>query len=193
MPLRQPTRPSAAARKPSGIEPGVAHEHARGREVEDEKSRRGRRNAGRERGEDQVAGDPSAERVGREAEQRHAAGETVRTVHEVVEVGDPYDGERCGDCHAGCDPRQCDEHERAGRSRVRGEAHRDRQVSPVVEKDDDGQRSHKRREHGSARSSADASSTPATMPRPPMRGTGVACSDRSFGRSSGSSAGRAAG
>ena len=123
---------------------GVTHEHLRGREVEDEKGRCGCGDARRHDHEHRIAGEPGGERVGAEPEQRHAAGEPVGAVHEVVEVRHPHRREREDGLPHGVDVggRRQDEHDR--RERMRAEAERDRQMRSVVEVGDD-------REHGDER------------------------------------------
>ena len=72
----------------------IAQKDARRRKIEQQESRRRRGERHTCRRERRVSSSAGSERVGAEADERHAAGETIGAVHEVVEVGDPRHAER---------------------------------------------------------------------------------------------------
>src|SRR5208283_308620 len=67
----------------------VAHENARRMEIEYQKCRCRCRDTEIDERERVIAGKPRRNAIESETEQRHAAGEPVRTVHEIVEVRHP--------------------------------------------------------------------------------------------------------
>ena len=129
MPRRQPTTPSAPARKPSGTEPASPMNMRAGGKLNDEE-RRGRggdRGAQRARTRRRRRAS-AATRIGAEPDHGHAAGEPVGAVHEVVEVRIPGDGKREHREQHRLGVAEFEATHRGSRRKVRGEAHERRQA-----------------------------------------------------------------
>ncbi len=161
---------------------GVAHEDARLGEVPDQETSGSSGNGGTDDRKLELSALMGGNGIGAETEERHAACKPVRSVHEIVEIGHPHNGEQ-GEGQKQRWPLVGKRQNAAATSACA--ARRGRTESPrLSSRNEMLERMPSRRDGGDVAAGTNRShvtNAAAMIPRPPVLGVGTLCDERFVG------------